>query len=385
MTKHPGIFVVKPDRSLTGLAESPYDSETLLQELLARYPDLLAGDQIDPDAPRRWLLVARELGVPDQQGAADRWSLDHLFLDQDGIPTLVEVKRSSDTRIRREIVGQMLDYAANSIVHWPVERIQAEFEARCEREGHDPDSDLLDFLGTGVLPDAFWTAVKTNLQAGKVRLLFVSDAIPAELRRIVEFLNQQMDPAEVLAIEIRQFVGQGLQTLIPRVIGQTAEAAERKGPGRSGRGPRWTEAAFFAKLAERGDESERTVARALFDWARTSVTKIDFGSGTKMASFIPVLALGEQWFCPFRVFTGYRAAYMEIPLGGSGMGAPPFDDPAVKLELVHRLNAIPGIRIAEELTRFPSIELTVLASDNRLAKFLEEMQWAVGRATVAAS
>jgi hypothetical protein len=76
---------------------------------------------------------------------------------------------------------------------------------------------------------------------------------------------------------------------------------------------------------------------------------------------------------------------MEIPLGGSGMVAPPFDDPAVKLELVHRLNAIPGIRIAEELTRFPSIELTVLASDNRLAKFLEEMQWAVGRATVAAS
>jgi len=32
-----------------------------------------------------------------------------------------------------------------------------------------------------------------------IRMLFVADRIPAELRRIVEFLNEQMDPAEVLA------------------------------------------------------------------------------------------------------------------------------------------------------------------------------------------
>ena len=33
-------------------------------------------------------------------------------LDQDAIPTLVKVERSSDTRVRCEVVGQMLDYAA---------------------------------------------------------------------------------------------------------------------------------------------------------------------------------------------------------------------------------------------------------------------------------
>ena len=54
----------------------------------------------------------------------NRWSLDHLFLDQEGIPTLVEVKRGTDTRIRREVVGQMLDYAANAIVYWPVEELR---------------------------------------------------------------------------------------------------------------------------------------------------------------------------------------------------------------------------------------------------------------------
>ncbi len=104
------IFLLDGDRTLRPMKEEPYDSEDLLQALLADYPDLLAGDQIDDNDPRRWLLVRRELGVPDREDGADRWSVDHLFLDQDGVPTLVEVKRSSDTRIRREVVGQLLDY-----------------------------------------------------------------------------------------------------------------------------------------------------------------------------------------------------------------------------------------------------------------------------------
>lgn len=45
------------------------------------------------------------------EGAAACWSLDHLFLDQDGVPTLAEVKSASDTRLRREVVGQMFGRA----------------------------------------------------------------------------------------------------------------------------------------------------------------------------------------------------------------------------------------------------------------------------------
>ena len=102
-----------------------------MQKLLADHPDLLAGDQINAEQPRRWLLVTREMAVPGEQDGAGRWSLDHLFLDQDAIPTLVEVKRSTDTRIRREVIGQMLDYAANAVAYWPVEEIKAKFESRC--------------------------------------------------------------------------------------------------------------------------------------------------------------------------------------------------------------------------------------------------------------
>jgi hypothetical protein len=36
-----------------------------LQNLLEQSPELLAGEQIDPEDPRRWLLIKREMAVPD--------------------------------------------------------------------------------------------------------------------------------------------------------------------------------------------------------------------------------------------------------------------------------------------------------------------------------
>ena len=163
-----------------------------------------------------------------EEGAGERWPLDHLFLDQDGIPTLVEVKRDTDTRLRREVVGQMLDYAANAVLRWPVETLQAQLAARCEREGRGSEQALADLIGPEGDAEGFWMQVRTNLQAGRVRLLFVADRIPAELRRVIELLNWQMQPAEVLAIELRQYEGQGLRTLVPLVLGQ----APRLGFGR---------------------------------------------------------------------------------------------------------------------------------------------------------
>jgi hypothetical protein len=123
-----GIYLIQDSGQLVEMKEQAYDSEAFLQELLEKYPSLLAGEQIDSDAPRRWLFLSREMAVPSEEDGASRWAIDHLFLDQDAIPTLVEVKRSSDTRIRREVVGQMLDYAANAVVYWPVDTIRAQFE-----------------------------------------------------------------------------------------------------------------------------------------------------------------------------------------------------------------------------------------------------------------
>jgi len=305
-------------------------------------------------------------------------------LDQDGVPTLVEVKRRADTRIRREVVGQMLDYAANAVVHWPVETIRAALERRCEKDGRDPIHEVQSFLGPDATPEPFWASVKTNLQAGKIRLLFVSDQIPPELRRIVEFLNEQMDPAEVLAIEVRQFTGSGLKTLVPKVFGQTAQAEQKKSAGGARASRIWDEVSFFAKLGERGEPREARVARALFDWATRHVTRIEYGSGSKMASFHAIEDCGGgAYLRPFGLYAWDSGASVEVPLGGSAMKAPPFDRDDTKFELVRRINAIDGLRIAEDVNKRPGIPLTVLSEGDRVDRFLAVMDWTVQQVKAA--
>ena len=111
-------------------------------------------------------------------------------------------------------------------ISWPAIRWTATHRTNSEEV-------LATFLETDAEGEAseFWTKVKTNLQAGKVRLVFVADGIPPELRRIVEFLNEQMVAAEVLAVEVRQYRGDGLRTLVPRVYGKTGQSIGRQEGG----------------------------------------------------------------------------------------------------------------------------------------------------------
>jgi len=69
-----------------------------LQALLNNNFDLLPGDQIEPNAPCQWLLVKREMPVPDPTTGSDRWNIDFLFVDDKATPTFVECKRYLDTR-----------------------------------------------------------------------------------------------------------------------------------------------------------------------------------------------------------------------------------------------------------------------------------------------
>ena len=374
------IYLIGKDGTLQALIEQGYASEELLQTLLADHPDLLAGEQIDDAAPRRWLLISREVGIPSEDDGAGRWSLDHLFLDQDGIPTLVEVKRSTDTRIRREVVGQMLDYAANAVVYWPLETIRRKFEAACESDGGNPDLVVLEFLQVDIdaqeAIEAFWAQVRTNLRAGRVRLVFVADEIPSELRRIVEFLNAQMDPAQVLAVEISQYVGHGLRTLVPRVIGQTAEAERAKSTARPTR--KWDEPSFFHELETRQGEPEVEIARRILEWARPRTTRIWWGQGVRNGSYVPVL---EYQGRNNQLFAVWTTGYVEIYFQWYQYKAP-FESEESRRELLDRLNAIPNVSLPDDsIARRPSIPLKAFEDPAALDQFLQVFEWFLNQIT----
>lgn len=364
------IYLLEEEGELRELVEESFVSEDRLQTLLAEHPDLLGGDQMNEESPRRWLLIDREADVPDREDGSGRWALDHLFLDQDGVPTLVEVKRSTDTRIRREVVGQMLDYAANGMAYWPLEKLRALFEARCDQQGLDPGARLEEFLDESEAdPEEFWQRVKTNLKAGRIRLVFVADEIPPELRRVVEFLNGQMDPAEVLAVAVRQYAGGGLRTLVPNVLGQTAEAQSRKGGGpRPSR--QWDEESFFAELEATRDEAAVRAARRAYQWAQRKMPEIWWGRGARMGSLYPGKTIGGVRHSPFGLWT-----YGLVELQFQHMERP-FDDLELRRELMERLNRIPGVSLPEEkLSKRPSFAVSVLDQETAWTQFLEAMEW----------
>jgi hypothetical protein len=362
-----GSIFVRTDRGLAELREAAYDSEAILQQLLAEYPRLLAGDQMDTAAPRRLVLVQREMGVPGEERGAGRWSLDHLFLDQDGVPTLIEVKRSSDTRLRREVVGQMLDYAANAVVFWPIEGIRAAFEATCNANGIDPDEALRELVDDEEEPGRYWATVQTNLQAGRVRMVFVADVVPTELRRVIEFLNQQMSPAEVLALEVKQFVGEGLQTLVPRVVGQTAAAQLRKRTSSGGGKSPWDEDSFFDAIAQHRPPAEVAAARRMLEWARARDLRIWWGRGKATGSFFPMLDLHRRKYFSFSVWTDGRIDLQLLHMHGR----PAVPDQRVPQALLAELRTIPGIDLGDDvLGGRPSVPLAVVADASATDRFL---------------
>jgi hypothetical protein len=372
-----GIYLIQDDDRLLEMMEQPYDSEDQLQDLLITYPNLIAGDQIDRATPRKWLLISREVTLSSAEETAVQWSLDHLFIDQDAIPTLVDVRRTPNAHIRQKVIGQTIDYAANAVVYWPIDSIIALFEANCRDRGRDPEQIFEEFLGNDADEDRFWQKVKTNLQAGKIRLVFVADEISGEMRRVVEFLNEQMDPAEVLALEIKQYVSEdGLKTLVPRSIGQTAEALQKKSSATRER-RRWDESSFFAEIEARGGEDEAQTARDIYVWAKDRSPEIDiqWGTGDTYGGF--AANLNQKGKKPYQLFTVNITGKMEISAHNYGSQRP-FNEEEKWLELRSKLSSI-GLSLPIEPgeRRSPSLALFTLQDESALKQVMETFDWVV--------
>jgi hypothetical protein len=196
-----------------------------LQAWIAEHPELLGGEEMDPNDPRRFLLIKRE--VHNESGF-----LDHLFLDQDAVPTMVEAKLSASSESRRKVVGQLLDYASEAGASWTGQMVAGWFGERCAKEGLEPSSELEAFEPVTGDPDSFWRQAEENLRAGNVRLVFACDDVPSSLQRIVEYLNERMDPTEVLALQVQCMRAGNQEIYSSTLVGATERARAVKGKPR---------------------------------------------------------------------------------------------------------------------------------------------------------
>jgi hypothetical protein len=265
------------------------DEDRELQQILEKNLDLLPGDQIDPENPRKWLLIKREMPVPDPNTGGDRWSVDFLLADQDAIPTFVECKRFKDTRSRREVVGQMLEYSANGHYYWDKELLRDLAEKTAKTRGTDLENTL---ASVGVNPsevDAFFSRMQENLREGQVRIVFFLEDSPMELRSVVDFLNKQMERSEVLLVEARQFAKDGMSIVVPTLFGFTEEARQAKrrvNVETKAARKKWNEEMFFVEAERSLPSATVAVIRNIFDKCVDAGFQISFGSGTRIGSFL---------------------------------------------------------------------------------------------------
>jgi hypothetical protein len=364
-------FIIDKNNDLTALTRTDYDSEDLFQKLLADHPALLG---LATGEDGSLLLVAREALVPDALDAAGRWSLDHLFLDRQGVPVLVEVKRAVDTRTRREVVAQMLDYAANGVAFWPIEQIVTAVRVNTPKD-QNPDARLQAFLGDGADVDAFWRQVESNLGSGRIRMVFVADRIPRELRRIVEFLNEQMRPAEVLAIEVEQFTtSDGVRLLTPKLVGateraKTAKAVQPAKPGIS-------EEEWLSVLAERYGESAAAEAKLSLDWFRSRGLAVGVTTSQEAIQAALVRPDGKlTWTFFVRMSTGKLETALQYLQYN-----PAFADERVRLQILDEFKALPDAWIASpKSTGWPSIPLAALAKQGVWDSFVKIAEGIIAR------
>jgi hypothetical protein len=176
-----------------------------------------------------------------------------------------------------------------------------------------------------------------------------------------------MDPAQVLGVEIRQFVGSGLKTLVPRLVGMTAEAEQRKGL-RS-----WDETSFLDALESRCGVDSTRVAREILEWlpSESLSLRLSWGAGKQDGSFSAVIEQGGR----HTLFTVYTSGKLYIALD-SLRSRPPFNDERASKELIRRLNEFASGSIRED-AKYPPIPLTALASKGVIQQFFSILNWIV--------
>lgn len=217
--------------------------------------------------------------------------------------------------------------------------------------------------------DKFWETVHTNLKAGKIRLLLVADIIPKEMQRIIEFLNEQMSPCEILGLEIKQFLGQDLKTLVPRVIGATISAKNQKEVKVNSGDNQWNEGRFFEEINRRLPKHLATY-KAIYDKSVELFDNIWWGNGSSTGSFIPNLKINDLFIQLFGIYT-----YGSLELQFQWLkNKPPFDNELMRNELLSKINLALNTNI-NSIDKRPSVKIEIFEKPGALDAFFEVVKW----------
>ncbi|MEE2993966.1 MAG: hypothetical protein VX603_12410, partial [Gemmatimonadota bacterium] len=171
-----------------------------------------------------------------------------------------------------------------------------------------------------------------------------------------------------------RYSGGGLQTLVPRVVGQTVEAQVRKAAGTRPK-RQWNEETFLEELELHHGKEVKDVAEKVMTWSKEHLPRLYFGTGTKLGSFVPTLDCGDEAYWPFALCTdgtvSIQFQYFKI--------RPPFKSLESRQELAGHLNEIEGVNFGDDkLGKRPTFKMSLLVNPDSLNLFIKAMEWTVG-------
>lgn len=155
-------------------------NEAWLQRLLFTHPEILPIDEIEPIF-KPLIPICREL--PTKAGP-----VDNVFINSEGLITLVECKLWRNPDARRDVVGQILDYA-KEISAWNYEDLQ---EAVGKTTGSTGNVlyEIVTKNAGDVDETTFVDSVTRHLKRGSFLLLIVGDGIREGIENIANFLQR---------------------------------------------------------------------------------------------------------------------------------------------------------------------------------------------------
>ena len=155
-------------------------SEGDLQKLLFRFPETLPIATIDATYAGA-VPICQELHTP-------AGFVDALYVNRFGRITLTEFKLWRNPQARREVIGQILDYA-KELASWSYEDLQRQVSIALNESGNILFK-LVDAHSSGIDEAEFVDNVTRHLRRGEFLLLIVGDGIQEGVANIVDFVQR---------------------------------------------------------------------------------------------------------------------------------------------------------------------------------------------------
>ena len=187
--------------------------EDFIQALVHDHPSILPISEIDPIFAGA-ISVCREMSTP-------AGFVDNFLVTPSGLPILVECKLWRNAEARREVVGQILDYA-KELARFTVSDIQREV-SKSLKLGPTALMDIVRAADPSVNEIDFGENLTANLRRGRFLLLLVGDGIRDRVEAIADYLQEHAGlhfSLGLVELAIFNLPGGG-RLVAPRVLAHT--------------------------------------------------------------------------------------------------------------------------------------------------------------------